>query len=86
MELTFWQLFSLKMGLGFVIAFSLGWWTSNKSRAYKLGLLGSFLAVLLPGCVTMYQANPVEANRAAVQKRTSSGPVILILFKAPFQT
>ncbi|MCB8748973.1 hypothetical protein LHU53_18960 [Rhodoferax sp. U2-2l] len=65
MELTFWQLFGLKIGAGFTIAFGLGWWIPDKSRAYKLGLLASFLAVLLPGCVPMYQSSLVEANRAA---------------------
>jgi hypothetical protein len=70
MELSFWQLLGLEIGAGFTIAFGLGWWTPGKSRVDKLGLLASFLAVLLPGCVPMYQSTP---SKPIGMQRHSSG-------------
>jgi hypothetical protein len=65
MELTFWQLFGLKSGLGTAIAFGFGWWTRSSSHAYTRGMFGSFLVVFLPSCGLMHQSDPVQANRAA---------------------
>ena len=65
MAFTFWQIFAAKIVIGSTLAFGLAWCTRDKSSAYRRGWLVSLLVVLVPGCVPMFQSDPVGANRAA---------------------
>ncbi len=65
MDLTFWQVFFLKIILGSAVAFGLAWFTPEKASAYGRGMLGSMAVVFLPSCVPMFQPDPVASNRAA---------------------
>lgn len=65
MEFTFWQVIAAEIIPSTAVAFVFAWFTRNRSSAYKRGLLGSLLAVVLvPGCVPMYLSDVVAANQA----------------------
>jgi hypothetical protein len=57
--------FGGRLLIGSAVAFAFAWFTRKKESAYMRGFLGSLFVVLVPGCVPMYQSNPVSANRAA---------------------
>ena len=64
-NLDFWQLFALKITLGFTLAFAIAWGVKDRSNAYRLGWQLSLLVVLVPSCVPMFQSSSVNAIGAA---------------------
>ena len=65
MELSFWQLFAVKLVLASIVAFGFAWFIRSQSNAYLLGLFSALLVVFIPSCSPMFQSEPVAANEAA---------------------